>query len=251
MVATLTLFSGFGLGTLLLPTFSLFFPLEVAIAATAIVHLANNVFKVFLIGRAADLKTTLRFALPAAVAAALGAWLIARVGELSPLASYHLFGREFAIEPIKLLIGVLIAMFAGFELTPSLQKVSVPPQYLSLGGAISGFFGGLSGLQGALRSMFLLRAGLTKEQFIGTSVVSAIVVDFSRISIYGLSLLDQQLEDLSQQGVHYLVAAATLSAFVGSVLGAKLLKKTTLETVQKLVGTMLLALAAGLVGGWV
>jgi len=39
------LLSGFGLGTLLLPVFALFFPLPVAIAATALVHLANNFFK--------------------------------------------------------------------------------------------------------------------------------------------------------------------------------------------------------------
>ena len=38
----LTYISGFGLGTLLLPVFSLFFDIEVAIAATAIVHLFNK-----------------------------------------------------------------------------------------------------------------------------------------------------------------------------------------------------------------
>jgi len=37
-VSGLTLFSGFGLGTLLMPTFVLFFPIEVAVAATAIVY---------------------------------------------------------------------------------------------------------------------------------------------------------------------------------------------------------------------
>ena len=47
----LTLFSGFGLSTLLMPAFALFFPLEAAIAMTAVVHLANNVFKLALVGR--------------------------------------------------------------------------------------------------------------------------------------------------------------------------------------------------------
>ena len=36
IVAGLTLFSGFGLGTLLMPAFAIFFPVEVAIAATAL-----------------------------------------------------------------------------------------------------------------------------------------------------------------------------------------------------------------------
>ena len=43
--STLTLFSGFGLGTMMTPVFALFFPVPLAIAATAVVHLASNLFK--------------------------------------------------------------------------------------------------------------------------------------------------------------------------------------------------------------
>ena len=46
--AALTLFSGFGLGTLLLPIFGLFFPIEVAIIMTSLVHFSNNFLKVIL-----------------------------------------------------------------------------------------------------------------------------------------------------------------------------------------------------------
>ena len=45
----LTFFSGFGLGTILMPVFALFFDLKTAIALTAIVHLLNNVFKLSLV----------------------------------------------------------------------------------------------------------------------------------------------------------------------------------------------------------
>jgi uncharacterized membrane protein YfcA len=34
----LTLFSGFGLGTLLMPVFAIYFPIEIAVAMTAVVH---------------------------------------------------------------------------------------------------------------------------------------------------------------------------------------------------------------------
>jgi len=54
LVSGLTLFSGFSLGTILMPAFALFFPIPVAIAATADVHLANNLFKLGLVGRQAD-----------------------------------------------------------------------------------------------------------------------------------------------------------------------------------------------------
>ncbi|MBI4550022.1 MAG: sulfite exporter TauE/SafE family protein, partial [Candidatus Omnitrophica bacterium] len=61
----LTFFSGFGLGTFLLPVFAIFFPLPLAISATAIVHLLNNLFKGALVGRYADRGSILRFGLPA------------------------------------------------------------------------------------------------------------------------------------------------------------------------------------------
>ena len=64
IVSSLTLFSGFGLGTVLMPAFALFFPIPVAIAATAVVHLANNIFKVILVGRHADWGVFLRRYLP-------------------------------------------------------------------------------------------------------------------------------------------------------------------------------------------
>ena len=51
LVSGLTLFSGFGLGTLLMPVFALFFPVPVAVASTALVHVANNLFKLGLLRR--------------------------------------------------------------------------------------------------------------------------------------------------------------------------------------------------------
>jgi hypothetical protein len=47
----LTFYSGFGLGTILLPVFALFFPVELAVGLTGIVHLLNNLFKLLLVGK--------------------------------------------------------------------------------------------------------------------------------------------------------------------------------------------------------
>ena len=69
--SALTLFSGFGLGTLLMPVFALFFPLSSAVAMTAVVHLLNNLFKFALLGRHADWKIVVRFGVPA-IAARVG-----------------------------------------------------------------------------------------------------------------------------------------------------------------------------------
>jgi hypothetical protein len=51
LVATLSVFTGFGLGTVLLPVFAIFFSAGLAVGATALVHGAANVLKVALLGR--------------------------------------------------------------------------------------------------------------------------------------------------------------------------------------------------------
>jgi uncharacterized membrane protein YfcA len=249
LTAVLTLFSGFGLGTMLLPAFSLFFSIEIAIAATAVVHLANNIFKFFLVGRTVDIGITLKFAIPAALMSVIGAWMITKIGVLPNLYTYDLFDNTFRIEPIKLTIGLLIATFSLFEFVPLLHKASFPAKYIPLGGAISGFFGGLCGLQGALRSMFLIRAGLNKNQFIGTTVVSSIIVDFSRLLVYGFAIFAQHLKELKISGALGLVSAAMGAALIGSIVGTKLLKKATFKTIQIIVGILLFIIALGLILG--
>jgi len=50
----LTFFSGFGLGTILTPFFALFFPIDLAIGLTGVVHFFNGVFKLLLVGKHAN-----------------------------------------------------------------------------------------------------------------------------------------------------------------------------------------------------
>ena len=249
-IAALTLFSGFGLGTLLMPVFALFFPVPVAVAATAVVHLANNIFKVALIGRKAHLPTVKRFALPAAVAAMVGAGLLTLVGQLSIIAEYSLGGQEHQITAVKVVIGFLIVVFALFDLLPQLTRVTFDARYLPIGGLLSGFFGGLSGHQGAMRSAFLIKAGLDKEAFVGTGVVSAVIVDAARLLVYGAAFYAVRLEQVGA-GSSGLIAAATLAAFLGSFLGKRLLRKVTLRAVQVIVGVLLILLGFGLAAGLV
>jgi len=248
IVAGLTFFSGFGLGTLLMPLFALFFPVQVAIAATAVVHLANNIFKVAIIGKFADKRIVLLFGVPAAVAAFGGAWLLGRLSVMPVLAGYTLFGREFSIEPVKLTIGLLMIVFAVFELSPALDRFSVSGRWVPVGGALSGFFGGLSGHQGALRTIFLTRAGLDKNQFVGTIAVVATLVDVVRISVYGLTFFTRHFEVIGGYG-WTLVGIACVAAWVGSFIGSRLLTKITMRGVRTIVGTLLMLLGIGLGSG--
>jgi uncharacterized membrane protein YfcA len=242
----LTLFSGFGLGTMLLPAFALFFPLDMAIGMTAIVHLLNNLFKMALLGKYADKHVVLRFGIPAILAAFVGAWMLLWFADFQPIASYSLNGNQYFIEPVKLAIGILIIVFAFFELLPVLKKLSFDMRFLPLGGLLSGFFGGLSGHQGALRSAFLLRCGLEKESFIATGVVLASLVDFSRLFIYSTRFTDTITTENFP-----LLLTAVLCAFLGVFIASRLLKKVTMKGIQILISVLLFAIAIGLIFGFI
>jgi len=246
LVAGLTLFSGFGVGTLLLPAFALFFPVEAAIAMTAIVHFLNNLFKLALLGRWADWRVAMRFGLPAIVAALVGAGMLVLLSQQPPLATYQLGQREFAIMPVKFVVAVVMLAFALIEVLPRGQRLQFEPRYLPIGGVISGFFGGLSGHQGAMRAAFLIRCGLSKEAFIATGVVIACLVDVTRLSVYATHWRTAGFGDNNT-----LLILATLSAFVGTFVGNRLLSKTTLKTVQVVVSVMLALVALALGAGWI
>ena len=241
LTSGLTLFSGFGLGTLLMPVFALFLPVDIAVSLTALVHFLNNLFKLVLVGRKADRSTVIRFGIPAIVAAFAGAQFLFWLADGTPWFRYHLFDQELFILPVKFVIAILMIGFALFELVPRLDHLSFDEKYLPWGGVISGFFGGLSGHQGALRSAFLVRSGLAKENFIATGVVIACLVDLSRISVYIVRFSTSGLKENIT-----ILGAATLSAFLGAYLGNRFIKKVTMKMVQRLVSVLLLGIAFGL-----
>jgi uncharacterized protein len=244
LVAILTFFSGFGLGTILTPLFIIFFPIDLAIALTGVVHFSNNIFKIILVGKNVDKDVVRRFGLPAIFAAFAGAWLLLRIVELPVLAQYQLGDSEFEVTPVKLIIALLLGFFAVVEIIPSARKIQFGRDKLFIGGILSGFFGGLTGIQGALRSAFLIKSGLSKEAYIATGVAIACLIDISRLSVYASRFLDSGLT-----GNVTLIISATLSAMTGAFIGRKLLKKITLRSVQLLVAVMLILISIALGSG--
>lgn len=233
----LTFFSGFGLGTILLPVFLLFYPVELAIGMTAVVHFLNGLFKAGLIGSHAARRVLLHFGLPAILFAFLGAKLLMYLSDFPIHVQYKLLQYPVSTSPVKLVIGVLLLFFAIFEILPARNKPRTSTWWMWLGGVLSGFFGGLSGHQGALRSAFLIRLGLTKESFIATGILISIIIDITRLPVY-LGGLDASL--LSSEW--HMLLGATLAAFTGAYAGRKLLRKLTLRFVQYIVAVLVAAI---------
>jgi len=245
-VSLLTLFSGFGLGTLLMPVFALFFPIEVAVASTAVVHAANNLFKVGLLAGGATRDVVVRFGVPAVAASFVGALLLTSLSAQLPLATWSFLGRPAEITPVKLVMGLLILGFSLFELVPALRSLHAPVRWLPLGGALSGFFGGLSGHQGALRAVFLTPLGLSPTQFAATQAVIALMVDGARLLVYGAALVWLKGASDVASIPWPLVGIAIACAFAGAFLGKRLLRKVTLAAIHWIVGVLLLIVGAAL-----
>lgn len=244
--AVLTFFSGFGLGTLMLPVFSLFFPLPIAIGATAIVHLSNNLFKFGLVYKHIHKVTLLSFGFPAVLASLLGAITLRYLADLPVAGSYLIGESTIELSYLKIVIGSLMIFFSLIELIPKLLPLGSIKKNIVLGGLLSGFFGGISGHQGAFRSAFLSKAELTKEEFIATSNSIALLIDLFRLIVYyetfNFSALAYQTD---------LLVVGIVCAFIGTYFGKKLLNKVTMSGIQKVVAYCLLLLGALFIAGLV
>lgn len=240
IASLLTLYSGFGLGTLLMPVIAIFFPVTAAIAITAFVHLMNNIFKLILLRKHIHWGVTFKFGLPAILAAVPGAWLLTYLSVFQPITTYYIFNILAVVTPVKLTVGILLIVFATLEWRTIGKSAFFSEKWLPIGGLISGFFGGLSGQQGAFRTPFLSHAGLSKEQFVSTNATIAVLVDSVRLVMYGVTF--HHLSDL-QISPHLLVTTVA-AAFLGALLGVIWLKKVTFTFIQRMVAALLYLLGA-------
>jgi uncharacterized protein len=173
------------------------------------------------------------------------------MSDLAPLVKYSTGGRLCEVTIVKVVMAALIAFFALWDLSPRSEKLMFNPKYVPFGGALSGFFGGLSGLQGALRSAFLIRCGLSKNAFIATGVVSTVAVDTTRLLVYGTTFFARNSAVLASYEGAGLIVAGILAAFAGSFIDARFVKKITMKAVQIVVAIMLLMLAIALGLGFI
>jgi uncharacterized membrane protein YfcA len=245
IASVLTFYSGFGLGTLLLPVFALWFPLDQAIFMTAIVHLFNSTFKLYLFRKHIDIFVLLRFGIPAILGALLGSSALVLLNSVPIRYPFHIGPFNSSLTVINLIIGILIIIFGILEFT-GLGKKSVGSKSMSLGGLLSGFFGGLSGHQGALRSAFLIRYDLSKQAFISTGVAIACMVDITRIAVY-LPDIIQGKADVSGG----ILIVSILAATVGVMLGNRMLNKVDIILVRKITAFSIIIMGIAILLGLV
>jgi uncharacterized membrane protein YfcA len=195
--AVMAALTGAGIGSTLIPLFSLHVDFKLAVAAAAVPHLVGSAMRVVELRAQVDRALLLRFGVLCAVASFAGA--LAQKAVTSPVIAYAFGG-------LLVLAGLLGLLGAS-------EKVRLPHGAAWVAGAVSGLLGGLAGEQGGLRAVALMGFDLRKEAFVATSTAVAVIVDVVRAPVY----LVTQWSAL--RPVLWLVGVAVAGVVVGTLLG--------------------------------
>jgi uncharacterized membrane protein YfcA len=180
----LTYVIGFGLGTLLLPLFCMVYPPVEALTLAALVHGLQSFFKTVFNFRAIPWKWVGWFSISAFPASLIGSYVIIHINQLSYKYPFQLFEKTFELVPIRMVFAVMMICFTLFEIYKTTVKIN-PTHYLFIkSGAWSGFFGGLTGHQGALRTLFTAKVFNNTAALIAFNGSVSCIVDLSRLVHY-------------------------------------------------------------------
>jgi uncharacterized membrane protein YfcA len=216
--------SGFGIGSLMTPLLLLWFPARLAVALVSIPHAIASVVRWLRLRRDVDRRVFVQFGIASVLGGLLGALLQATLRS----------------DLLTAVLGVLMLIAGTSEILR--RPVPLPQAPLArLGaGALSGFFGGLVGNQGGIRSAALLGFGLSPRQLVATSTASAVLVDLARVPVYltvsGPALRTQLL----------LIGVASAGVVVGTFAGVPVLSRLPEAGYRRLIGVLLVLLGLGL-----
>ncbi|OGH76293.1 MAG: hypothetical protein A3A89_02610 [Candidatus Magasanikbacteria bacterium RIFCSPLOWO2_01_FULL_33_34] len=168
IAATIGTITGFGTSTLMIPVLVIFFPPVEAIFLVAIIHWFGNIWKVALFRSGFNMRLLLLFGVVGLVTSYLGAYISLGANE----------------EILLRVLGVFLAGYALFVAFQSKFKVPAGNAMAIFGGGLSGFFAGMFGIGGAIRSAFLSAFDLPKAVFIATAGAIGLLVDSTRIITY-------------------------------------------------------------------
>jgi hypothetical protein len=222
--ATIGTITGFGTSTLMIPVLVTFLPPVEAIFLVAIIHWFGDVWKVALFRKGFNLR------------------LLALFGAVG-LATSYLGAAASIVADERILLRFLGAFLAGYALFLMLRsRFRVPARNLAAltGGALSGFFAGMFGIGGAIRSMFLTAFDLPKAVYIATAGAIGLLVDSTRIITYlaGGATLPSEL----RYGLLLFIPVS----FVGARVAKRIVDKVPQDRFRFLVAAFLLAAGAKL-----
>ena len=110
------------------------------------------------------------------------------------------------------------------------------PRRGRIAGALSGFFGGLVGNQGGIRSASMLGFHLSPKEFVATATGIALMVDVARMPVY----IATQGKEIAAIWQYILIA--TIGVFIGTMVGGEILRRIPEKIFKKAVAVIILVI---------
>lgn len=215
---------GFGIGSLLTPILSLEISTRLAVAAVSIPHLMATGLRLWLLRRDVDLRLLWNFGVMSAVGGLLGALL-----------QGVLRGQALTLVLAGLLIFAGLMRLLGFS-----ERLKFTGWKAWVAGTLSGVLGGLVGNQGGIRSAAMLGMGVPRTAFVATATAAGLIVDLARMPVYVWSMGAELLPLWPE------IAIAIAGTIVGTLAGARLLRRIPDAVFQRLVAVLLMLLGVSL-----
>ena len=214
---------GFGIGSLMTPLLAVRFGTATAVALVMLPHAVATAVRCWRLRAHVDRRVLVRFGLLSAAGALAGALIYTRLGPGT----------------LTRVLGALLLLTAVAQLTGWSSRWQPQGPLVAFFGLLSGFFGGIAGNQGGLRSAALTAFGLPPLGLVATATATGLLVDTARAPVY-----------LWHSGPVLLmlwapIAVATAGVLIGTVVGERLLLGLSPRQFGQTIGA-----AIGLLGIW-
>jgi len=218
--------SGFAIGSLLTPVLAIKLGTKLAVAAVSIPHLAGTAIRYWKVRADVDRQVLLSFGVTSAIGGLAGALLNGRISS----------------SVLTIVFGLLL-IFAGTSgLTGLARRMRFRGPVAWIAGALSGFFGGLVGNQGGIRSAALLGFDLSRDAFVATATAIALFVDGARMPVYLF------VEGRELMTIVTIIVVATAGVIAGTLSGTRLLRRIPQRAFDLLVSALITALGIYMLG---
>ncbi len=220
--------AGFGIGSVLTPAIAAVAGTKLAVASVSIPHAIGTSIRFWRFRREVDWSVVRSFGLTSAAGGLTGA----------------LLNTWATSRTLDLVFGSLLVLAGASQVSGYAKRWRLRGTLAWLGGALSGFFGGLVGNQGGIRTAAMLGFEVNKRQFVATTTAVALLIDMARVPIY-LAVNTAQLVRMWPT-----LALATIGVIIGTLFGERLLARVPEQHFRMVVGVLLLLLGVSfLIGG--
>ena len=193
---------------------------KVAIALVSLPHFLGSALRFSVLKSKVNRKILIRFGLLSAAGGLAGA----------------LFNIFFVSNLLKIIFAIMLILAGVVGVLRVTEQSTFWKDNCCHFGLASGFFGGLVGEQGGIRSVALLNFDVEKEAFIATATATALIVDAVRMPVY---FLTQSIE--IEEFLLILILSST-AVIAGTLAGNLVLKKVPEKSFKRIVSLLILLL---------